>query len=218
MSELTRSPNCQSGPCSSRTTFLPALASTAAKIVPDAPAPTMATSTFSFAMSPPRLRRDVRHIGNAERVISRHGAVDDIDGIAAQHRVNEWRRRALPAFQLVLPHAIDEIVLLRRALLDKAFALRLAHAINCAERGTIEIDVGRTDVDDTRDQQRIVGRTGNLLIDKLNNPGITRPWHERLAERFQGLCFVGVERTQRHALRARLAGSEKYLGAANREG
>src|SRR5262245_66228839 len=109
-----RSESCQSGPCSRSTTFLPALASIAAKTDPDAPAPTMTTSTFSLAMSPPLGRRDVGHVGNAEPGIAFHGAVDDIDGVAAQHQIDEWSARPLPALDLVLAHAVDEAALLRR--------------------------------------------------------------------------------------------------------
>src|ERR1039458_9680670 len=83
ISELIRSVSCQSGPDSSSTTFLPALASAEAYNVPDAPAPTMTTSTFSFAMSPPLFGRDVGHVGDAERGIAVHGAVDHVDGDAA---------------------------------------------------------------------------------------------------------------------------------------
>src|SRR4030081_3616975 len=83
MSDEMRSEVCQSGPLSLTTTFLPAFASTAAKTEPDAPAPTMTTSTFScVAMSPPLLRRDVRHVGNAQRLIAFHGAVDHVDRVA----------------------------------------------------------------------------------------------------------------------------------------
>src|ERR1700748_3172922 len=99
MSDEIRSPSCQSGPWSISTTFLPALASTAAKVEPDAPAPAITTSTFScvVAISPPLVRCDVRHVGDAEALISLHGAVDDIDGIAPQHEIGEPGRRALPA-------------------------------------------------------------------------------------------------------------------------
>ena len=73
-SELIRSWSCQSGPLSSTTTFLPALASTDAYTEPEAPAPTMTTSTFSFAMSPPPVRRDVGHVRHAERLVALHRA------------------------------------------------------------------------------------------------------------------------------------------------
>src|SRR6266404_9915749 len=95
MSDEMRSEVCQSGPLSITTTFLPAFASTAAKTEPDAPAPTMTTSTFSLAMSPPLGRSDVGHVRNAEAGIALHGAVDDVDGIAAQHQVDERPGRPL---------------------------------------------------------------------------------------------------------------------------
>src|SRR5947208_9786436 len=110
-----RSVSCQSGPCSRMTTFLPAFASTAAKTEPDAPAPTMTTSTFSLAMSPPLGRRDMGHVRNAERGIAVHGAVDDVDGVAAQYQIDKRSTRALPAFHFVLAHAVDETALLRFA-------------------------------------------------------------------------------------------------------
>src|SRR5262249_38259508 len=97
-----RSVSCQSGPCSRMTTFLPAFANTAAKTEPDAPAPTMTTSTFSFAMSPPLCRSDVRHVGNAERGVAVDGAIDYVDSVAAQHQVDERSGRPLPALDLVL--------------------------------------------------------------------------------------------------------------------
>src|ERR1700753_849835 len=92
MSDEIRSVSCQSGPLSINTTFLPALASTAANVEPDAPAPAITTSTFSstlvcVAISPPLVGGDVRQIGDAEALISLHGAVDDIDGVAAQHEI-----------------------------------------------------------------------------------------------------------------------------------
>src|SRR5882757_7434712 len=89
ISELIRSVSCQSGPASSTTTFLPALASTDAYTEPEAPAPTMTASTFSFAMSPPPLRRDVGHVRHAEGLVALHGRVHDVDGVAPQHAVDE---------------------------------------------------------------------------------------------------------------------------------
>src|SRR5882672_2617284 len=112
-SELMRSESCQSGQVSSTTTFLPALASTAAYTEPDAPAPTMATSTFSrVAMSPPLQRQDVRHVGDAERLVALDGAVDHVDRVTAQHEVDKSTRRSLPALDLVLAHEVHEIALL----------------------------------------------------------------------------------------------------------
>src|SRR5215469_14203324 len=78
ISEEMRSVVCQSGPLSITTTFLPALASTAANTEPDAPAPTMTASTFSSAaMSPPPVGRDVRHVGDTQLLVAFHRAVDD---------------------------------------------------------------------------------------------------------------------------------------------
>src|SRR5262249_25271688 len=160
-----RSESCQSGPCSSRTTFLPALASTAAKVEPEAPAPTMTTSTFSLvaklpAMSPPLGRRDVRHVGNAERLVARHRAIDHVDRISAQQRVDERRWWPLPALELVLTHAVDEVVLVRRRQLHETLALCLAHAIDRAEHRAIEVGVWRTHIEDARFEQRLLRRPG----------------------------------------------------------
>src|SRR5262245_7179526 len=118
-----RSERCQSGPCSRSTTFLPSLARMAANSVPVAPAPMVTASTFSWAMSPPLGRRDVGHVGNAEAGIAFHGAVDDVDGVAAQHQIDEWSAGPLPAFDLVLAHGVDEAALLRRRELREGAAV-----------------------------------------------------------------------------------------------
>src|SRR5450755_4084196 len=96
MSELIRSVSCQSGPCSSSTTFLPARVSTAANTAPAAPAPTMTASTFSkLAMSPAPLRQNVGHVGNPQARKALDGAVDHIDRIVAQRAIDEGLRRPL---------------------------------------------------------------------------------------------------------------------------
>src|SRR5438034_6401774 len=97
-SELIKSDICQSGPDSSSTTFLPAFDKTEANSDPDAPAPTITTSTFSCgAISPPFRRFDVRHVRNAKCCVAIHCAVDHVDRIAAQHQIDEWSGRTLPA-------------------------------------------------------------------------------------------------------------------------
>src|SRR4051794_33071800 len=108
MSELMRSLSCQSGPLSSSTTFLPALASTDANTEPEAPAPTMTMSTFSFAMSPPLGRNDVGLIRDAESLVALYRPVNDIDRVVAQHGVDEGAGRTGPAFDLVLAHLVDK--------------------------------------------------------------------------------------------------------------
>src|ERR1700688_711804 len=111
MSELIRSESCQSGPCSSSTTFLPARVSTAANTAPAAPAPTMTASTFSSAaMSPAPLRQDMGHVGNPEPRQAFDGAVDHIDRVVAQGPVDQCLRGSLPALELALAQPIDEIV------------------------------------------------------------------------------------------------------------
>src|ERR1700681_4866274 len=131
MSELMRSESCQSGRCSSSTTFLPARVSTAAKTAPAAPAPTMTASTFSsVAMSPAPFGQDMGHVGNPEPREALDGAVDHIDRIVAQHGVDERLGGSLPALDLALAQAIDEIVLLGRAeLTEAALVQRMAGAV-----------------------------------------------------------------------------------------
>src|ERR1700730_16345596 len=143
MSELMRSESCQSGPCSSSTTFLPARVSTAAKTAPAAPAPTMTASTFSsVAMSPAPGGQDVGHVGNPEPREALHGAVDDIDRVVAQRAVDEGLRGSLPALDLALAQAVDEIMLLRCAQLgEAALVQRLARMIDPAQGRAIEIRI-----------------------------------------------------------------------------
>src|ERR1700751_5966929 len=122
MSELIKSPSCQSGPASRSTAFLPAFARTAANTEPDAPAPTMTTSTLSLAMSPAPRRCDMRLIGHAEMRIAIHGAVNHVHRIAAQQEIDKAGSGAFPAVKLVLPHQIDDLVLLVAGKLRKIAA------------------------------------------------------------------------------------------------
>src|SRR5215468_4249222 len=220
MSDEMRSELCQSGPLSITTTFLPALASTAAKTEPDAPAPTMTTSTFScVAMSPPLFRRDVWHVGNAQRFVAFHGAVDHVDRIAAHDQIDEAAGRALPSIDLVLPHGVDEIALLgggeRR---EATAAARFGGLVDGANGGTIEVDAGRLDVELARLEQRLAGRNRHLLIDEMRNTGALRAWHQRLAHRLDGLGLVRLQQAERHALCPRLPRRHQHLGAAHRKG
>src|SRR5262245_39865055 len=100
ISEITRSVSCQWGPASSNVTFLPAFASTEAKTEPEQPAPTMTTSTFSFAMSPPLHWLDMGLIGDAEGRVAFHRSVDDVHRIGAEQGVDEAARRTGPTFDL----------------------------------------------------------------------------------------------------------------------
>src|SRR5258708_5123352 len=126
-------------------------------------------------MSPSLVRRDVRHVGDTEALVAFHGAVDDIDGIAAQHEINQPGRWTLPALDLVLTELIDQIVLLGRRKCRKTFAAA-GHAsfVDAADRGAIEVDEGRPDVDDAGFEQRLTWRDRNLLIDEMRDAGLAR--------------------------------------------
>src|ERR1700756_2736533 len=177
MSELIKSPSCQSGPASRSTTFLPALARTAANAEPEAPAPTMTTSTLSlFAISPAPRRRDVRLIGHAEMRITIHGAVNHVHCVATQQEIHKAGGGAFPAIKLVLPHQIDELVLLVAGELRKIAAAiaRRTRAIDRTERSAIEIRKRRFHVHDPSFEQRLLRRDRDLLIDEMNDAGVFR--------------------------------------------
>src|SRR5580704_18868165 len=109
----------------------------------------MTTSTFScVAMSPPPVRRDVRHVGDAEGLVALDGAVDHVDRVAAQDEIDEGARRPLPSRDLVLPHQVDEIALIgggERG--EAAAAARLARLVDGADGAAVEIHEGRLDVE-----------------------------------------------------------------------
>src|SRR4051795_6098727 len=141
ISELMKSWFFQSGPNSRITTFLPALVRMSAKIAPVGPAPTMATSTFScVAMSPPRRRQNVRHVGHAQAFETLDGAVDDVDRVGSEDAVDLDLRRSLPFGVLVLAHVVDELALLGGAHLREWLAVPGgALAVDLGERGAIEV-------------------------------------------------------------------------------
>src|SRR5437879_4943212 len=186
MSELMRSESCQSGPCSSTTTFLPARARTAANTPPAAPAPTMTASTFSFvAMSPPLRRDDVRHVGHADAGEAFDGSVNDVDRVVAQRQIDRCLRGRLPALELVLAQAIDEVVLLGGGEVGIAAAMqRVARALHAGERGTIEVDIGRALATRPQRQQGVVRVDRELLVDEVGDAGLACADRQRLADGF----------------------------------
>src|SRR5258708_19272607 len=98
-------------------------------------------------MSPPPLGDDVRHVGDAERLVAFHGSVDHVDGVAARHEVDERPGRALPAVELVLAHQVDELALLHALELREATPLaRLARALDRPDPHPIEVPVTRLTV------------------------------------------------------------------------
>src|SRR5262245_23370328 len=219
ISELTSSLSFQSGPNSSTTTFLPARASTSAKIEPAGPAPTTTRSTFSLvAMSPPRLRLDMGHIGHAEPLEAFDRAVDDVDRVSAEVAVERGLRRALPAFVLALAHEVDELELLGLAQRRERLAvLGVAGFVDRGERGAIEVDERRPHIGDADVEQCLVRLDRALLIDEVGDAGLASARHEGFADRFERLRLVGGQHLERSTLGAGFARREHHLDAADRE-
>src|ERR1700730_16789581 len=224
MSDEIRSVSCQSGPLSISTTFLPALASTAAKVEPDAAAPAITTSTFSsifscVAISPPFVGCDVRQVGNSEALVSLHGAVDDIDGVAPQYEIDLRGRRTLPAVDLVLAELIDEVVLLgSRKCCEPFAAAARARFVDAANRSAIVIYEGRPDVDDAGFEQRLARRNRELLVDEMRDADLARARYQGLAQRFNGLGLLAIEQAKRHRACAGLAWCHQEVDSAHRKG
>src|SRR5882757_9716217 len=126
----------------------------------------MTTSTFSLAISPPPYRWDVRHIGDAQRLVAFHRAIDDVDGVGAKHGIHQCAWPTGPAFDLVLPHAIDKFPLIRgRQLREIPSEQFTAGFVYRGNRRAVELREGRTEVEDAGLQQRFVRRHRKLLID-----------------------------------------------------
>src|SRR5215216_2726402 len=152
----------------------------------------------------------MRHVRNAEGFVPFDRAVYDIDRVAAQEEVDEAASRPLPTLDLVLPHEIDELALLDGGELREFAAVqRLARTIDRADRGAIEVRIGRTDVHDPRLQQRLFGRYRELLVDEMGNAGLTGTGKERLAQGLDRFRLVGLEQAERDAAGARVAGREQ---------
>src|SRR5229473_1425100 len=135
----------------------------------------MTTSTFSFVISPPLFWRDMRHIGDAQRLVAFHRAIDDVDGVGAKHGISDCAWPPRPAFNLVLPHAIDKLALIRgrqlRKISTEKFVAALVNRGNC---GAVELRERRTEVEDAGLKQRFVRRHRKLLIYKVCDPALTR--------------------------------------------
>src|SRR5262249_43292032 len=163
---------------------------------------------------------DVRHVGNAQRVVAGHRTVDDIHRIEAQHGIDEAAAWSLPAFDLVLAHIAYEIALLGFSELGKAATAmkRLTGAIDRAHRRAIEIRIRRAHIEDAGLQQRFLGGDRNLLIHEVGYASLARTRDERLAQRFERGRLLGGQSPERNALRTRRAGRKQHLDAAHREG
>src|SRR5580692_2056027 len=179
----------------------------------------MTTSTFSLVISPPLFRCDVGHVGNAERRIAFHRAVDDVDGVGPQYRVGERRRPAFPVLDLVLPHAVDKVALVLRGslreFLAEQFAAVIVHRHN---RAAIKIGKRRTEIEDAGLKQRLLRGYRYLLIDVVCDPRLARLRYQRLAKGFQRFALMAIEKAERYVARPRLARRQQDFDAADREG
>src|SRR3569832_399211 len=179
----------------------------------------MTTSTFSYAISPPLFRSDVRHVGNAERLIAFHRSVDDIHSVGSQDSIGERRRPSLPVFDLVLPHAVDEFALVVCRELREFLAERfLAALVDRLKRTAIEVSKRRSETENTRLKQRFLRRYRYLLIDVVGNPCFARLRHQGLAESLERFALMAIEKAERNVACPRLVGRHQDFDAADREG
>src|SRR6202043_333832 len=178
----------------------------------------MTTSTFSFVISPPLFRGDMGHIGDAQRLVAFHRAVDDIDGIRAKRGINQRPRGSGPVFNLVLTHPIDKLALIGgrqlREIPPEDFA---ASIVDRLDRRSIELREGRTDVEDAGLQKRFARRHRKLLIDEMGDPGFTRLRYQRLAERLDRIALMGIEKPEGDVTRPGLARRHDDFNSAYRE-
>src|SRR5580704_4857521 len=174
----------------------------------------MTMSTFSLAISPPLFRWDMRHIGDAQRLVAFHRAVDDVHGIGAKHGIDGCARQSRPAFNLVLPHAIDELALIRgrklRKIPSEDFTTAIVDRGNC---GAVELRERRTEVEDASLKQSFVRRYRKLLIDKVRDPGLARLRHQRLAQRLKGFTLMGIKKPEWDAACPGLSGRDDFRAA-----
>ena len=174
----------------------------------------MTTSTFSLVISPPLFRRDMRHIGDAQRLVAFHRSIDDVDRIGAKHGIDDGTRPPAPALDLVLPHQIDELPLIGRRQLGEIRSRGLAACvIDGRDDGAIEFRKRRTEVEDAGLQKRFVRRHRKLLIDEVRDPRFARLRHQGLAERLEGFALMGIEQPERNAAGSCLSGRHEDLGA-----
>ncbi len=162
--------------------------------------------------------RDMRHIGDAETLVPFHSAVDDIDCVAPQDKIDEPGRRTLPAIDLVLAEVIDEVVLLQGRKGDKPFAAAgRARLVDAANGSPIKGCKRRFDVNDACFEERLAGRNRDLLVDKMRDASLARPWHQCLTYRFEGLGLLAIEQSKRHRACARLAPRHQNVDATYSE-
>src|SRR6516164_3169648 len=155
----------------------------------------MTMSTFSFAISPPLFRWNMRHIGNAQRFVTFHRSPDDVDCIGAKHGINRRAWPPCPAFNPVLPHAI----------------------VNRDDCCSVEIRKWRAEVEDPGLKKRFVRRHRKLLIDVVGDSGVPRLRHKRFTESLERLALVSIQKPERHIARPRFAGRYQNFNSAYSE-
>src|SRR5260370_39027861 len=108
----------------------------------------------------------MRHVRYAEGFVAFHRSVNDVDGVAAQHQVDERSAGALPALDLVLTHGVDEIVLLARTELRELSAVvnRLARVVDRGNCASLKAGIGWANMEDARFAQCFFRRNGGLLL------------------------------------------------------
>src|SRR5260370_41950566 len=160
----------------------------------------------------------MRHVRNAEGFVAFHRSVNDIDGVAAQHQVDERSAGALPALDLVLAHGVDKIVLLARTELPELAAAvnRLARIVDGANRTSIKAVKGWANIEDACFEQCFFRRNGELLVDEMGNACATRAGNEGLTQRLDSFRLVGLEQPEWHVLRMCFARGQEYLDTSHR--
>src|ERR1700720_3028558 len=130
----------------------------------------MTTSTFSLVISPPLFRWNMRHVGNAERLVPFHRAVNDVHSIGAEHGIGQRRWLPRPSLDLVLSHAIDEFALILGFKLRKSLAEKLAaQVVDRHDRRSIEIGKRRPEIEDAGLKQRFLRWHRQLLVDIMGD-------------------------------------------------
>src|ERR1700722_19210303 len=179
----------------------------------------MTMSTFSLVISPPLFGGNVRHVGNAERLVAFHGAIDDVDGVGAQHGISQRPGFPGPALDLVLPHPVDELALILRRQKNELLPERLpADVVDRQKRAPIVVGKWRAGVEKAALKQRFLRRYRQLLIDIVGDAGFARLRHQGLAEGLQRFALMAIEQAEWHIACPRLARPHQHFDTADREG
>ena len=107
---------------------------------------------------------------------------------------------------LVLAHAVNEVVLLGRDKLSKPFTVDgLAAPLNGSKRSTINVYERRTHARDARHEQTISRRYAELIVHEIRDPRFACAWKQSVTHCLQRFDFVRPQHRHRRALRLCLA-------------